>query len=98
MQNFRALGLRPQTPKQPPPHCGFLATRLNLLRGGGLLRGLGPKKRSLHLKFEVFFLYPNLLKTKKKGLHLKLEWLLHPNSLTTKKKEGLHLTLGQFCI
>ena len=30
MQNFRALGAPPQTPKTAPPQCEFLATRLTV--------------------------------------------------------------------
>ena len=33
MQNFRALGALPLDPKTAPPHCEFLATRLDHSKG-----------------------------------------------------------------
>ena len=30
MQNFRALGAPPPDPRNSPPHCEFLATRLSM--------------------------------------------------------------------
>ena len=40
MQNFRALGAPPQTPKTAPPHCEFLATRLAILYSKRLPHGV----------------------------------------------------------